>query len=436
MNAIKTIGIMTGNSLDAVDVVLTEFAPGAISDIAAYSLDYPLVLRKNFLELRARLQSHKNSMSEIFASEFFVETINTYTQLVAQAVNALLKQGQFEPQHISALGFHGQTCDHFPPSIAGDKPPYTLQVGNPNLLADLTGIPVIYDFRSDDLMNGGEGAPLAPLHHQHLSNKLRQSRIFPLAFCNAGNTGNISVISKDNHGKEAVLGWDVGPFNHLCDKLAQQYYNEPYDKNAVHGSQGQIKMDLLQKLFHEVATNSTGNNFYLEAIPKSSDPSWYHLPDISAFRPEDALRTAGYLSVYGFFHSLQYIPPEIVFPKYFLAFGGGWKNPLMMNDFNLLLAGQAPVLAEHKELFVAILNRLPKDCRICWSDDFGYSAQYMEARIFADLAYCKMNNIPFTTPEITGCKVPTVCGIWCHPHSPQQPLYNRASRGWQQKLND
>ena len=80
-------------------------------------------------------------------------------------------------REIAAIGFHGQTCDHFPPSAAGGSEPYTLQVGDPRLLADLTGIPVIYDFRSDDLMNGGEGAPLAPLHNRRIARMMQKQRL-------------------------------------------------------------------------------------------------------------------------------------------------------------------------------------------------------------------------------------------------------------------
>lgn len=98
----------------------------------------------------------------------------------------------------------------FPPSIAGGEPAYTVQVGNAGLLADLTGIPVICDFRSDDIMAGGEGAPLAPVHNLHIAGDLRNKGVFPVAFCNAGNTGNISVITEDKDGKNVVRGWESG----------------------------------------------------------------------------------------------------------------------------------------------------------------------------------------------------------------------------------
>lgn len=425
---------MTGNSLDAVDVVLTEFAPNFIKDIASHTLSYPEALRQNLLRLRAGLQANLHILPEYADHSFFIETVNSYTHLVAETVNKLLQIAGVSKNEIAAIGFHGQTCGHFPPSIAGGEPPYTLQVGNANLLADETGLPVIYDFRSDDLMNGGEGAPLAPIHNAHLSEKLKSDGIFPVAFCNGGNTGNIALISTDYDNKTVVTGWDVGPFNHLADLIMRDNFNLPFDPDGQYASRGIIRLELLADLFSQAALNAAGKNFYEVRPPKSSDPAWYRLPDISSYPIEDILRTVEYLSVYGFYHTLAHIPPELKMPKHFLVFGGGWKNPLMMNDFKLLLQGKAAVLPQHKELFSSLQKRLGTQCEVCWSDKYGLSGTYMEARLIADLAYCRINQIPFTYPETTGCHTPTVCGIWCYPSSPQQPLYNRAAPGWQEAV--
>ena len=167
----------------------------------------------------------------------------------------------------------------------------------------------------------------------------------------------------------------------------------------------------------------------MDSPPKSSDPAWYHLPDLQEFAPLDVLRTAEYLSTYAMFHSLQYVPEDIKMPKHFLVFGGGWKNPLVMQDFKNLINSQSLVLPEHQNIFKHIKQRLGKNSQVCWSDEFGINGQYMEARIFADLAYCKIRNIPFTTPQMTNCRTPTVCGQWCYPKSSQQMLFNRAYPG-------
>lgn len=456
MGGIKTIGIMTGNSLDAVDIVLTEFDSGKIKDIAAHTKPYPKELTSKLLNLREQIKKVQSDMEQLADDETFISTVNEYTSLVAETVNEFMAQSNTPKSDIAAIGFHGQTCDHFPPSIAKDKPAYTLQVGNAQLLADLTDIPVIYDFRSDDIMCGGEGAPLAPVHNLHISKDLKTKGIFPVAFCNAGNTGNIAIISEDKNGKTVVKGWDVGPFNHFSDYLVRTYKNINYDKDAVFAKQGKIIPELLRDLFNTVAVNNDGQNFYLQTPPKSSDPSWYRVTEnvnCKKYSFEDTLRTVLYLSTYAFYHTLSFVPENLKMPTNFLIFGGGWHNPLALEDFKNLLIGKGLVLEEHKEIFANIQNRFSKEPAVEWSDKFGYSGQYMEARIFADMAYCRIIGEPFTYPEGSGCHKPVVAGIYCLPNTGQTyalekmlqacnttdlnkrvkapALWNRAYKGWQ-----
>ena len=429
MDSIKTIGVMTGNSLDAVDVVLSEFSGDKIKDIQGLTLPYSNALRKKIMQIKEILKSNPQSLSELAQTKEFISTINEYTTLVAKAVNEVIKRSKINKEESAAIGFHGQTCGHLPPSLAGNSQAYTIQVGNPNLLADQTSLPVIYDFRSDDMLNGGEGAPLAPMHNAHLATSLKAQGINEFAFCNGGNTGNIAIISQKQNGENVVLGWDSGPFNHFPDMLTQKFFKQNYDENGTYGNQGTIKPEILKILFEKAAQTPQGENYYLLPPPKSSDPTWYHLPDLQRFAPLDILRTAEYLSPYAMFHSLQYVPEEVTMPKHFLVFGGGWKNPLILNDFQNLMSGKAVVLPEHQEIFKLISQRLGKNCQVRWSDEYGISGQYMEARIMADLAYCKIKNIPFTTPQMTNCKTPTVCGLWCYPQNEQLPLFSRAYPG-------
>ena len=456
MTAVYTLGIMTGNSLDATDVVLTSFEGDNISDIAAYSKAYPKSLTQKILALRQKINAVNADMSKLEQDEEVINAINEYTMEVAQTVNEFLQQTDFPKEKIAAIGFHGQTCDHFPPSIAQGKAPYTIQVGNAQMLADLTKIPVIYDFRSDDIMNGGEGAPLAPVHNQHLAKALQQKGVFPVAFCNAGNTGNIAIISKDNKGKSIVKGWDTGPFNHYTDYLLRKYKNLPYDKDGAWAAKGQIIPELLRELFNTLAVNANGKNFYLLPPPKSSDPSWYKETEslnCSEYSFEDTLRTVLYLSSYGFAHSLSYVPDDVLFPSDFLIFGGGWKNPVALADFKDLLQGKSLILPEHQETFAEIYKRLGQEPKVDWSDKYGISGQYMEARIFADMAYCRIIGEAFTYPESSGCKQPVIGGIYVLPSEnkpylltkllekhqtadlnkeiPAPKLWNRAIKAWQ-----
>ena len=420
----KTIGVMTGNSLDGVDAVLTDFSGEKITDIASVSLPFPVDLTRDLLAFRALVKG--KAVSEFENSPLFADVLSRSTALVAEAVNAI------KQPDVVAVGLHGQTCDHFPPSVANGEKPYTLQIFDAQKLADLTDIPVIYDFRSDDMMNGGEGAPLAPAHNAHIAADMRAKGFDSVAFCNAGNTGNIAVIAGDT-----VLGWDVGAFNHFADKLTREYKGVPCDTNGRFGKTGRLRPDFLQTLFDSAAVTKSGENFYTRKPPKSSDPSWYVLPD-SPYSFADTLRTVEYLSAYTFFHTLSFIPESVPMPQAFLTFGGGWKNPLCVSDFKALLNGTGFVLPCHRALFEKIRKRFAKPPVFAPSEEYGYSGTYMEARIFADAAYSKIIGRPFTFPPTTGCKSPTVAGIFCLPHKAGKYLisdYLKKPDAWNKKVS-
>ena len=249
----RCIGIMTGNSLDAVDVVLSEFDNEHIKDICGCSQDIPTSLSNSFRQLKFLLAQNNCDIEAYYAKEkeSFMSLHNEYISLVAQTVNRMLEENNISKDSIDAIGFHGQTCGHCPPSIAQSKDPsqiYTLQIGSGQMLADLTSIPVVYDFRSNDIMNLGEGAPLAPVHNQHIAQDLISKKIFPVAFCNGGNTGNLSIISRNKiTGKDIVMGWDVGPFNHFIDMLMRNEKHLPCDFNGETGKLGKDTVRLLRK---------------------------------------------------------------------------------------------------------------------------------------------------------------------------------------------
>lgn len=440
------IGVNTGNSLDAADVVLTKFgADDSIADIDALSSPMPAELGDRLRLFRAAVVDSFGDMDDAFRcyaqraaelklpEETFDKLVSDYTHYVAGAVNELLQRCTKNGTAVDLIGFHGQTCAHQPPSIAKEAgTAYTLQIGDGQQLANETGIPVVYDFRSDDLMNGGEAAPLAPMHHQHLAHHLKELDKFPIAFCNAGNTGNFSVITDHPEKGVVLLGWDAGPFNDYPDKLMQLQRSESCDLDGVIGKNGKVNLDLLRVLFEKGAVTDHGENYLLQPPPKSSDPQWYRLlPELMGDAPvggitlsfEDRVRTAEYFAAYVYFYSLHWIPREMQIPTCFALCGGGWNNPLSRGHFEQLLNGNfedSPVLPEHKELFDDVLKRLRtngKGIEIAMADEFGFSGQFMEARLFADAAVCRIKCEAFSLPGTTGCKSPTVLGILRFPQS-------------------
>lgn len=421
---------MTGNSLDAVDTVLTRFEKNRIQDICGHSINIPLSIADGFRQLKQTLSQNDGDIQKVsrFPELKFQELHDAYIRLIAKAVNELVIKSGLPKSEIDAIGFHGQTCYHLPPSVAQKgQQPNTLQIGSGQMLADLTNIPVAFDFRSDDLMNGGEGAPLAPVHNRHLASDLQAKGIFPLAFCNGGNTGNIALIFDDK-----VIGWDTGPFNHFVDFLTRTEKNEPCDFDGKYGKQGKLNFDLLRDLFEHSSQTQNGDNFLLKTPPKSSDPAWYSAPDSlrnTSIPFEDRIRTTEFFSAYIFAYTLRFSP--INTPDNFLVFGGGWNNPIIMQDFKNLLLGQIETLPEHKTIFEKIKN--PR-VRINWSDQYGYNGKYMEARIFADMAKCLITQEPFSYPETTGCAKPTIGGILTFPGNNNKQLWSRAAYNWQKQI--
>ncbi len=427
----KYIGIMTGNSLDAVDAVLSDFNDQEVYDICGHSLPYSPDLADGFRCLKTALSANSGHIRQIYEvnPQKFLQLHDNYIKLVARTVQELLQKADIPAAEITAIGFHGQTCYHRPPSIcAKDEKPCTIQIGSGQMLADILNIPVIFDFRSADIRNGGEGAPLAPIHNLHLAHNLQKQDVFPVAFCNGGNTGNIAIISQDINSKEIqCVGWDTGPFNHFVDYLARTEQNLPCDLDGQIGRTGQIDFDLLQHLFERSVTTANGENFLLMPPPKSSDPAWYKLiPELTDrnIPLADRIRSAEFFSAYIFVYSLRHIPFNLYHPRYFLLFGGGWHNPIIRQDFTDMLHGTAQVLHQHKNIFNALAE---PSAIITAADQYGISGKYMEARIFADMAKCFLASEPFTIPSTTGCKSPTICGVLAHPHGHNQQLWSLAS---------
>lgn len=466
---LHVIGIMTGNSLDGADFVLCRVSrSGAMVDLATHREPFDTAMREALLELRDAVQRHdgdvaaaERELCEQHRDPQHVARLHTrYLQSLLRGVRALAER--MAPEPVDLIGLHGQTCGHRPPSAAPTGDRYTLQFGNGQELADLCGISVVYDFRSDDLMAGGEAAPLAPVHHEHLAHQTREADQFPIAFCNAGNTGNFTVVSQRPDGSLAVVAWDAGPCNHFPDLLMRTVTGEPCDRDGAMGARGSVQLPLVEKLFDHAVTTADGKNFLLLPPPKSSDPQWYQLlPELvgDKYTIQDRVRTVEFFSAYTLAYSLSFLPPDVEFPRHIALCGGGWQNPIVRKHFEELLSGNRDlVLPRHQELFAALVARAGH-VEIQDSMYYGFDGTVMEARIFADAAVSHIRKEPFSRPDTTGVAEPTVAGVLCLPNRdlkrvteslqewiaeydtpleprgpiPATPYWNRATRGWQNR---
>ncbi|MCW8994457.1 MAG: anhydro-N-acetylmuramic acid kinase, partial [Psychromonas sp.] len=217
------IGIMSGTSLDAIDVVIAQRTESAFKQVAALAAALPEDLRSQLLKICQDKQVDLLTLGEID---------HRFALTCADAVKQLLKKSNFSAQQITAIGSHGQTLFHSP---LGNLP-FTQQIGDANVIAAQTGITCVADFRRMDMAYGGQGAPLVPAFHQALFAKQGENRVI----LNIGGIANISLLTSTSK----VLGYDTGPGNMLLDAWSNKVQNAHFDKDAQFAKQGKVQTAL------------------------------------------------------------------------------------------------------------------------------------------------------------------------------------------------
>ena len=273
------VGLMSGTSLDGVDGVLVDFSEQKLRVAQHVSRPFAIELRAELLALN---QPGDNELHRAALAA------NALVRLYAQVVTDLLSASGMTADRIAAIGAHGQTVRHRPGEFDGDPSHgipavgYTLQLNNPALLAELTGIDVVSDFRSRDLAAGGQGAPLVPAFHRAVFGRPGET-VFVL---NIGGIANLSVLGAGGD----VIGFDCGPGNALMDAWCQQHTGQPFDMHGSWAATGQILPDLLAALMAEP--------YLAKAPPKSTgrdlfSPDWLarHLQSWSGVNPADVQAT-------------------------------------------------------------------------------------------------------------------------------------------------
>jgi anhydro-N-acetylmuramic acid kinase len=228
------IGIMSGTSLDGIDVALCKFEADACELITTHFLAYPAELKLELLAL------HKPEANEL---ETALLLGNKLAGLYAEAVNNLLVSAKKNAHDIAAIGCHGQTIRHRP------ELGFTLQIGNAALLAELTNITVVSDFRSRDIAAGGQGAPLVPAFHKAIFASSKLNR----AIINIGGIANITYLSKNGEdlNSRKVLGFDSGPGNMLLDTWAKLKLGKDYDADGAWAATGVVHESFLNNMLAE-----------------------------------------------------------------------------------------------------------------------------------------------------------------------------------------
>ena len=365
----RFIGLMSGTSLDGADGVLAQLEQGQLQVLQFASAPFSVALRAELLALNSAGENelHRAALAA-----------NALARCYADVVHALLQGGGLQASDIAAIGAHGQTVRHQPGLWDGTG--YTLQINCPALLAELTGIPVVADFRSRDVAAGGQGAPLVPAFHQGVFGA-------PGALRWVLNIGGISNVSRlDLRTQSDVRGWDCGPGNALMDHWSQQHTGKPYDDGGRWAASGQVIPALLTALLAEP--------FLAQQPPKSTgrdlfNPAWLApllATHAAGTAPANVQATLAEFTAQAIAQDMQ---RHGAAPGQQLAVcGGGALNQHLMQRLASLLPGM--------QVDSTVAHGLPP--------------LQVEAAAFAWLAHQCWHRLPGNLPAVTGARGPRVLG--------------------------
>lgn len=360
------IGLMSGTSLDGVDAVLAELPPAGGLNVRAHThRPMPADLRDELLALNTpgSNELHRAALAA-----------NALSRLYTQAAETLLAQSAIAADDVRALGAHGQTVRHRPGEFDGHG--YTVQLLNPALLAELSGIDVVADFRSRDVAAGGQGAPMVPAFHRAMFARPGQT----VAVLNLGGIANLTVLGADG----STLGFDCGPANALMDHWCEQHTGQLYDRSGLWAASGRVLEPLLAAMLAEPyfalgPPKSTGRDLF--------NPPWLgaQLGDAVGVRPQDVQATLAELTARSCADAVERHGGGA---RELLVCGGGAFNTHLMARLAALLPGR----------------------QVQATDARGLPATQVEAAAFAWLAGAHCDRRAGNLPSVTGAAGPRVLG--------------------------
>ena len=361
----RYIGLMSGTSADGIDAALCSFEPQPRLH-AALTQPYPVALRRRILDLAQG--DGRIALDELGALD--VEIARAF----AVAAKQLLDHAGVTASRVTALGSHGQTVRHRP----GGAAPYTLQLGDPNIIAELTGVATVGDLRRRDMAAGGQGAPLAPAFHAAMLGRGGACRVV----LNLGGIANITILPAD--AAQPVLGFDTGPASCLMDAWAEIHLGKPFDAGGAFAAAGRIDEPLLERLLSDP--------YFGAPPPKSTGREIFHLTWLRerlgdhAVGPADVQATLLALSARTVCAAIRAQARDAA---EVLVCGGGVHNPVLMAA---LAAGIAPIPVH------STATR-------------GIDPDFVEAMLFAWLACERIANRPIADLyRVTGARGPRVLG--------------------------
>ncbi|MFC3072855.1 anhydro-N-acetylmuramic acid kinase [Shinella pollutisoli] len=369
MTVMRTaIGLMSGTSLDGIDVALLRTDGEAVVERG------PSLARPYDAAFRRRLQGALETAKAIAARHErpgdLADIERELTLRHAEAVRAFLAGNALAPSDIDVIGFHGQTVLHRPD--AG----LTVQIGDGPLLARKTGIDVVHDMRANDMAHGGQGAPLIPAYHAALAAGLPRPPARAVVFVNIGGISNLTFVGGDG----GIVAFDSGPGNTLIDQWVEAHAGIPFDQGGMIASEGRVDTAL--------AARYLDHPFFTAPLRRSLDRNDFRPPEGNEASLEDGARTLAHVTAAAILRSARHLPER---PALYVVSGGGRLNRTIMADLRALAAAAGAEVAA--------------------AEAFGLDGDSMEAEAWAYLAVRSLAGLPLTFPATTGVAAPVTGGL-------------------------
>ncbi len=354
------IGVMSGTSLDGIDIAICEISESGIKTLHTKEYSYNTNIKQDVL----------HAIGESISLEFIGMLNHKLALMYSSAIQQFLSEFEIDPNEVTAIGLHGQTIWHSP----NIPYPFSMQLGDGALVAKKVGIDVVNDFRSGDIANGGQGAPIAPAFHKAIFNNLGDDK--QTAVLNLGGIANITILT------DSFIGYDVGVANILNDYWIDKNQNKAYDLDGSWARKGNVNSELLELLLSDT---------YFKKLPPKSTGREYFNADwlekrLASFTDISTVDVQATLLEFTIAPIVEALKDKKV--KRLIVCGGGAHNGYLMEKLSQKLDG---------------LNVLK-------SDDLEVSSTFLEAIAFAWLAYKRVNNQAIDLRSITGAKQPSILG--------------------------
>lgn len=361
------IGLMSGTSVDGIDAALVDFSEVAPQVIATHYTPYKDSMREAVLSL---CQADHNEIERLGKMDHLLG------QAFADSALTLLDKAGVAAHLVTGIGSHGQTIRHRP----NLPQPFTLQIGDPNIIAAKTGITTVADFRRKDMAQGGQGAPLVPAFHHSVYHSKQTHR----AIVNIGGMANATLLFKDDINR--VLGFDTGPGNVLLDAWIKFHQGTPYDQDGSFAASGKVQTDLL--------THLLSHPFFSEPAPKSTGREMFHLTWLQSelaklnahLLPCDVQATLVALT----YHSIMRAITEYLKDGEIILCGGGVRNQTLLTQFKT--------------------GSTYPHFKISTTQEYDIDADWIEAVAFAWLAKQTLDRKPGNLMSVTGASRPVILG--------------------------